>query len=1300
MRYTTINIQGNLISEEILHKIESGEAAGQSAEHFGFEKGTNLRGEIEYAWSRIKLDWKHFSEKMENLASSDPYGTALSRRWMESFFDSFGFELTKQKSSLQGTNNQSYNISYTAHNLDHVPIHIVGFREPGKEKNTLDIRTSGGTTRISPHGTLQEYLNVTEYLFGIVTNGLLLRLVRDSGRLIRLTYAEFDLKRMLDEDKYSEFTVLYRILHASRFPQRKDLNDQCYLEKYYQDSIESGNRIRSGLSKAVQESLQSLGNGLLSHPDNNRLREKILNRTLSAEDFNHQLLRLIYRLLFLMVTEERDLIFSDANKNEDEDLLPKYKDIYYNYYSLQKLRKLSESTFLHESIYSDLWKGLVYTFRLFETGGNGHKMGIKALGSDLFSPDAIPDITSNSLDNKILLKCIRNLSEFEDEKKQRSRINYRGLDVEELGSVYEGLLELGPIFLIDGPAFEFMYIKSYERSSSGSHYTPEDLVKPLIQHSLEYLIEDRVTPFLKGKISSDDAVKSLLSLNVCDVACGSGHILLSAARRIAHEIAKIRTGEQQPNPVAFREALKETIRSCIYGVDKNPLAVELCKVALWLESHNPEEPLSFLDHHIKCGDAIVGLAHYEELENGIPDEAFKALPGDDKIITKAFRERNIQERKTKNQSVWGLDEKMDEELTFIMNKYSLFNSLPERTPEEVAIKAKAHSKFEFDSHRIRLKQLADGIVAQFFIPKINSNKQYILTDAEYRTYLRQSNKLLGTLQSQKLSFSNVIAVERRFFHWFIEFPDIFNKGGFDCVLGNPPFLGDKKLKNAFGESFLEYCRFYFYPAGITDLIVYFLRRIYDLINNNSFLSIIATNTISQGDAKDGGLDFIVAQNGDINFAINSTKWPGKAEVIVSLLAIYKGKFDKQKYLGQFTVNSISTLLREGDSNENAFILIMNQQMSFIGNYVLGLGFVLENDEARALINKDPKYGKCIFPYLNGDNLNSSPLQKANRWVINFNNISEYDAIEIFPDCYKIVEERVKPERLIKSDKSSREKWWLHARNRPNLYQTIRENHQVLVTAQVSKTVAFSFVKTKQVYDSKLIVFSFEDYFHFGILQSNLHYNWAWKYCTTMKNDLSYTPEKIFETFPFPQNLINEQKMQLETIGRTYHEERKQLMVNIQLGLTKTYNLFHCEAISLHSSDEIDKHVYGLKKHLQKTPDTISFGNTIQGILNQRELHVQMDKAVLGVYGWQDIQLRHDFYEVDYLPENDRVRYTIHPDARKEVLKRLLELNHKIHDEEVKAGLWDKKKAGAAKRTSKKLGKRAKGNSGGQGDLFE
>ena len=1309
MKYTTINIQGNLISEEILQKIDQAEAPGQTAAHFGLEQGANLRSEIEYAWSRIKLDWNYFADKSQNLPANDPYGTTLTRRWMEQFLSSVGFNLTRQRSHLAGDNGQTYQISHTDENMDGFPVHIVNFIEPqNPDKNTLDIRTSGGTTRFSPHATMQEYLNVTENVYGLVTNGLSLRLIRDSGRLIKLTYLEFDLKRMLDEDKYSEFTVLYRLLHATRFPRHKQEAADSLIDKYYQDSIETGNRIRDGLSQAVKESLVALGNGLLQQPENEQLRQWVADEKLSAFDFNHQLLRLIYRLLFLMVTEERDLIFEDST----DETVKKQKDIYYSYYSLMRLRKLSENRYLFEAQYSDLWTAMMQTFRMFETGGNGKNIGIKRFGGDLFSPLAMEYISDTVLNNKVLMECIKSLNEFEDSQRNKVAINYRSLDVEELGSIYEGLLELSPVIIYDQPHYRFSYERGSERSSSGSHYTPEDLVIPLIEHSLEYLIDDRVTPFYKGKTTATDAVSSLLNLKICDVACGSGHILLSAARRVGMEVARIESGEQQPNPTAFRTALRRVIQHCIYGVDKNPLAVELCKIALWLESHSPGEPLNFLDHHIKCGDAIVGLAHRSELENGIADEAFKTLPGDDKEVAKNFRDQNVRERKVSTTK--SLDYQLEFEKTTAssvheaMAEYKSFNSLPETTPEEIEHKARAYERFINVKGYSFLKAMADAQVAQFFIPKTEANKVNLLTDAEFRMILTGHQGW----QDRRIAMANAVAQEKRFFHWFLEFPEVFNEGGgFDCILGNPPFLGGLKISGFYGMQYLNYLKNNYMPSeGVSDLVAYFFRRIYSIIIDSGYMSLISTNSLYQGDSRITSLDYITTKlGGTINYASRSIKWPGLAKLFVSLITIRNGQFNGNLMLDGKKVSFISSYL-SNQSNLNPYKLEDSKDKCFIGSSLLGKGFII-NEHEKQILSKNPINNEVIFPTFNGDELNNEYDFNNKNYAIYFGNLDYDDALK-YSDVILHLKNTVLLERNQGKQKEYAKTYWRYKRPTIELYNKLRHSKSYLITALTTRYLNYTIVDTFAIFSHAIGVIVINSTSDFTILQSIFHVEWSIKNGSSLANTIRYTPSDCFETFPFPQHLTATQEQNLEAIGEAYHEHRRQLMLKMQLGLTKTYNAFHAKEIQesraksqgLESLDkktiekQYGKEVWNLWNHLQKTEGTCSIEEAVAGIVELRRLHVLMDEAVLDAYGWTDVRLRHDFYEVDYLPVNDRVRYTIHPEARKEILKRLLELNHKIHGEEVAAGLWDKKKT-TAKKASKFSGV-VKEPEVGYGGLFD
>ena len=780
MKYTCINIQANLISEEILQKIEQAETQGQLATDFGLEPGSNIRSEIEYAWSRIKLDCKHFNDKSQNLPASDPYGTTLSRKWMEQFLSSLGFDLSRPKSGLLGDNNHSYTISHTAENLDHLPIHIVGFSEPSHpDKNTLDIKTSGGTSKFSPHGTMQEYLNVTENIYGIATNGLFLRLIRDSGRLIKLTYVEFDIKRMMDEDKYSEFTLLYRLLHASRFPRNKAEADQCLLEKYYQDSIETGNRIRDGLSLAVKESLVALGKGFLQNENNTALREKIQAGTLSSKDYYRQLLRIIYRFLFLMVTEERDLVYDPEDKSETTQTLKKY---YLLYYSIARLRKLSESHYVYEAQFNDLWQGLVNTFLLFEGGSNGKKLGIQPLNGDLFSFSAIADLQGSLINNRLLLECVKNLNEFKDENKNLVAINYRSLDVEELGSVYEGLLELHPVIEnieASNPAhINFTFHEGTDRKTTGSYYTRPELVNELIKSALIPVIEERLKEH-SGNTAAQ--AKALLKLKVCDAAAGSGHMLLAAARTIAWYLARVQSGEENPAPSVYRKCLREVIQHCIYAVDYNPDAVELCKLALWLEGHNSGKPLSFLNHKIRNGNSLVGVTDLTVLEKPLPDEAFNPVTGDDKEVCRELKKQNAAYRKTKQIDLFsaqGQQIKKDKEA--LNATYAEMETIEQDTVEAVEEVKKRFSKVR--SSVFHEEKASDIWTAAFFKtytdiddptnPSSEKLAQYFFAPTQY-------GRLVGSVTE--------LAIEHKFFHWPLEFPDVFEQGGFDVMLGNPPW---------------------------------------------------------------------------------------------------------------------------------------------------------------------------------------------------------------------------------------------------------------------------------------------------------------------------------------------------------------------------------------------------------------------------------------------------------------------------------------------------------------------------------
>lgn len=1256
MNYSAISIQGNIFTSEILEKIRIEDTRFQAAKDFNLNQGDSVRDEINLAWTLAISHWNAFKQKREALSLTDTGTTETRRYWVLPLLQILGYDVSQSNAEM--INEKSYAVSHRANNKDGFPIHIVGIQQ------SLDKKADIGGARLSPHALIQEYLNNTEHLYGFATNGAMLRVLRDATRLSRLSYIEFNLEQMMEEGLYVEFALLYRILHSSRIANKKEENAESILEWYHQEALSSGSRIRERLSQAVEQSILLLANGILENPNNEALRQEIEDNKITPHQYYLHVLRSVYRVLFLLVIEERKLIYPEKRDAE----LNRKRDVYYKFYSIQRLTYLVEKKVYIDPRKTDLWQSLLTTFNLFEHSEQGTKLGISALGSGLFAPNALGGLQDQLVNNETLLKVLRYLVTFENENKQLVRVNYADLDVEEFGSVYEGLLEYAPAI----SNHQFNFIEGKERSSSGSHYTPEELVKPLIVHSLDYLIAD--------KLKELDPEAGLLSLSICDVACGSGHILLSAARRVGFELAKYRSKEDQPTPSVLRIAIRDVIKNCIYGVDLNPLAVELCKVALWLEAHEPGQPMNFLDHHIKCGNAIVGLAHFEELENGIASEAFKTLPGDDKEIVSSFKKRNDLERKTKNQLSTYDVAKVDDDLKGLQKEFSSFTKLPENTPEQISKKEKAYKDLTSGKKWYRLKQLADIQVAQFFIPKIVANKQKLITQATYMTYLKTESQILD----QAPAMATAICTEKRFFHWFLEFPQVFQNGGFDCILGNPPYQGGQKLSGSYGDNFLNYVKNVYYSTGSCDLVVYFVHRIGSLIKLNRFFSLITTNTISQGVTRESGLEFLVNNSFDISFAIKSKKWPGVAALEISLITLYKGKWLLEKKLNEKKSEFINSYL---DNNSQTLIpepLYANSNKGFMGSTVFGEGFFISKKEAEELL-KNKANSKIILPLLNGDDVNNNYDQSYSRYVINFFDWNE-EKSSSYVEAFKIIEERVKPQRLSQKIEPAKKYWWRFHRQAKGLVEILESKESVLVIPITSKYLNVSKQSANQVFSNAVIVLNFDNYFHFSIIQSTIHEIWARTYSSSLESRMRYLNEDCFETFPIENNISNSIKVKLEIIGQKYIDYREQLLLNMLLGLTKTYNFFNSIGIQATSLDDKNKQVISLQKHLDKTPNTIDFDEAILGIIKLRKLHKEMDEAVLEAYGWQDIALRHDFYEVDYLPENDRVRYTIHPDARKEVLKRLLELNHKIHEEEVAAGLWDKKKPAKEKAIKEKKAK--------------
>lgn len=1219
MNYSSIRIEGSILSPDFASRIE--QLPGQRPVDFGFNNGIKIKDEIARAWIDAQHYWQIFQRKLESLKPGTNATTETRNHWIIPLLGLLRYDIEYQSRGIE-YNGKTYPISHRVTNRGNVILHITGYRDPAG----LDKKPSNTNRRMSAHALVQECLNLNDQLYGLVTDGHVIRLLRNSSRLIRQSYLEFDLDRIFSDSLFADFAILYRLLHVTRLPLTQDTANESLIEQYHQDSLDSGARIRNGLSSAVERAIRDFGTGFLVHPQNAALRTAVVKGDLHSLDYYKYLLRLIYRLLFLIVIEERDLIFPSET--------PKIKrDIYYNFYSVERLRLLSEKRHLYDFRRHDFWLALTTNFRLFEADGPGFKLGIAPLAGELFHEESIGPLINCTLGNDVLLGCLRSLTIFQHpDNRQLIRVNYASLNVEEFGSVYEGLLEYDPEFIIDGTRIEFGFKQGNERAATGSHYTPENLVQPLIQYSLDYLIEER------RKANNPEA--ALLDLRVADIACGSGHILLAAARRIATVLAIVRTGEEQPSPLAYRIALRDVICNCIYGVDLNPLAVELCKVALWLEAHNPGQPLNFLDHHIKCGNALIGYTNCEEVSMGVPNEAFKTLPEDDKEVVKRLRKKNGNERDNKKQMYMDFVSEVRERFDSILQEHSAIARLPEKNAAQIENKKNRFTALAASREAWLLKQIAAIPIAQFFIPKTKANESKLITDAQFCNYWRGEKKPQGEKSTMAWNTAN----HMRFFHWFLEFPDIIARGGFDCILGNPPYLGEHALSGTYGHPFCEYLKWKYAPTGLSDLVVFFLRRVFQLIRPGGFTSLITTNSIIDGDIRKHGLAQVVIEGGQINMAISAAKWLGRANIVVSLMTLHKGEWDGPRFLNGNSTSWINSRFEEGEEQNDPQSLLMNHSNMFQGSCFLGNGFILSHKDADRLRASDKRNTEVIMPLINGKELNNEPEQQPGRCIINFRDWS-MDRAQKYPTPFAIVQETVKPFRAKQNRKRNRDVWWLYAENRPGLNRKLCNLSRCFAVARTTKYLNFSAMPTNIVFSDAVQILTTERWDIFAVVQSTIHEVWARKYSGSLKQDLRYSHTNCFVTFPFPNSLWQTPQIRLAEIGERFHEHRKTLMHSLWLGLTEIYNLLHTHDLTPRLVAKVSN------------KDVATANAGYEGLLKLRRLHVELDNAVRDAYGWQDLDLEHGFHEMEILSENDRIRYTLNRAARREILKRLLAFNH-------------------------------------------
>ncbi|PRW65226.1 Eco57I restriction-modification methylase domain-containing protein [Actinopolyspora mortivallis] len=816
------------------------------------------------------------------------------------------------------------------------------------------------------------------------------------------------------------------------------------------------------------------------------------------------------------------------------------------------------------------------------------------------------------------------------------------------GVIRTDLREL-PVVVLPG---ELFVTESPLRSNTGTHYTPRFLAEDVVRHALEPLVYEpgplQTAEQRQWKLKSSGEI---LRLKVADIAMGSAAFLVAAARYlggklleawIAEDDERVRdyrprehAGDSEEDPVVV-EARRQVIEHCLYGADINPMAVEMAKLSLWLVSMDSERPFTFLDDRLVAGDSLLGITSLEQLEymhmdarkgRAIHERSPVDFTANVRSLVAEVAEQRRELREIDGTTIEGLDRKRallaeanlkgrQAELAadLAVGAALVYAGRGEKGLRDGSIAAADHAR-KLDTEEMAARQQA---------------REWLNTDLPAGTFGRET------------------------LHWPLVFPEVFEHGGFDAVVGNPPFLGGQKLTSALGTAYREYLVHAVGSGarGSADLVAYCELRAHAVLNSSGQTGLIATNTLAQGDTRDVGLDQLVDGGVTIRRAVKSAPWPSKSAAL-EYCAVWTSRAalqaNAQRVADGVVVSGISSSLdHKSRVSGQPGQLMRNTGISFQGSNILGTGFTMDPAEAAGLIEEDSRNENVLFPYLNGQDLNSRPDCGASRWVINFFDWSEEEAKK-YPACYEKVLRDVKPERdKVTHSKHARERWWRYERGRPELYQSIAGLDRVVVLTLVSKTAMPVMVPTGQVFSHMLGVFATEDTAMLALLSSAQHFWWAKTRSSSMKTDLRYTPSDVFETFPLP-----ELTQELRDLGDELDRYRREVMLSRGAGLTKTYNLVF-------------------------DPEC-----TDSDIVELRRIHREIDEATVRAYGWQDRidavgGLDHGFH-----PVGRETRYTIGPAAQREILDSLLELNHERYQQEVAQGLHDKKKGTAKKGASQK-----------------
>lgn len=942
-----------------------------------------------------------------------------------------------------------------------------------------------------------------------------------------------------------------------------------------------------------------------------------------GEHLYQGLLTLVLRLVFILYAEARSL-------------LPVEEPFYINNLGLGRLyeRLAHDAASQPERMRHrfSAYGQLLALSRAIFGGIDGGDFELPAHRGELFDPDAYPFLEGRlpgsigvsqppSVDDETVFHALRRLFIVNGEA-----LDYRVLDIEQLGGIYESLIGYRAVRLDEpGSRGRIAIQPGEQRRQSGSHYTPRPLTETIVRRTLEPIID---------KLGETPAADDLLNLKICDPAMGSGAFLLAVCRELAKNVVvawdregKLRSITQEHGD-AHVHARSLVAQRCLYGVDKNPVAVELAKLSLWLISEKSRLPFTFLDHGLRHGDSLVGL-DIEQIS------AFHWHPPGQAVTIQHRLNDALEEAIAARQEILSLGHHDDP--TSQSRKRALFNP-SQRAVERARIVADACVGAYFDESTPRTRELE----RKRRLALVNS---WLSSEREVES-VEEREEALGTSRAAEAELRLLAKKTRERllpFHWWIEFPELFfGRGeslwdsdtvkrageGLDGVVGNPPFMGGRRISGEFGDDYSEWLAVV-NEAGTknADLSAHFFRRAAKLLGHDAAFGLIATNTIAQGDTRLAGLAALIREGWIIYDASESLSWPGAAVVAVSIVHAARGRLASgvERHLNRQKVSIINSHLRAKPERPDPHPLMANANASFNGFYLLGMGFTLTQEERDDLIRRDPRNGERIFPYLGGEEVNASPTQSYHRFVINFEGMQLEEA-EGWPDLLAILRERIKPNREKLKRYPQHKYWWRFWADRPELRAALAPLSRCLVTARVSKHSMFAFQPTDRVFSEQLYVFPLDGFSQFAILQSRIHEPWARLLSSTLGKGLRYSASSCFETFPFPTVDPRATISHLEAIGERLYQARASLMLDNEEGLTKTYN-------RLKSVSSSDARIAAL-----------------------RRLHEELDRAVLEAYGWADIEVP------PYCPMNDEERAMLR-DFEDEIIDRLYLLNAERADRE-------------------------------------